>query len=612
MSFLSPIFFWSFLFLIPLAAVYFLKVRPRKEPTTALFLWQSIYQKKQTNSLFNKLRDLISLLIMALIFILLTMAMAGPEFNAGDDKDLLLVIDNSASMSAIDNGNSRLELAREQARSIITALGAGHRAAIATASAAVEYKTFMSDNQRMLYRAIDEVAQSDLAFDSGVIEKVLAKNSDSSQVRTILISDACSISKDFGHNDNESDGLVCEILKVGTKVGNIGISACDIQVQKSKSDQMAFYFQLVSSFDKPIDTQVTLYYLASDKSDDTNIIDSRYLNEDFLADLVPDKVVPVTVLPGENKPEIYYLSSAMPGRWLAVLEYDDAMSIDNYAAMAVNIPDPVQVCVCEDYFFDNCVDAFSLSSRLIRLVREPEENSPVVYLCQSIPEYEQLLSSNAENIKAVVFNLAKESKYFTGSGAELETGTFAVKTIAKEHPALSFYDVSLIPFYGAVDIGPVPAARTLVETDTHTGLIWQMSDDRSDAFFVNMNPAEGDFYYSPYFPVMVFRMVLALAGTERLDASSFSTNEMYHKNIGINYTNMGLSIFSGYHKANGPESQVYGCSLLSGAESMLNCDFEPEIIEPIKKGHSISYWLIAVALMLGVTESVLYHRRKLG
>jgi hypothetical protein len=42
MTFLAPIFFWTFAALIPLALVYLLKVRPRKKLTSAFFLWQRV------------------------------------------------------------------------------------------------------------------------------------------------------------------------------------------------------------------------------------------------------------------------------------------------------------------------------------------------------------------------------------------------------------------------------------------------------------------------------------------------------------------------------------------------------------------------------------------
>ncbi|MEM1442773.1 MAG: BatA domain-containing protein [Verrucomicrobiota bacterium] len=102
MTFLSPAFLWTLLALLPLGAVYFLKVRPRRKTTTAYFLWEKIFSEKKASSLFNRLRDLLSLLIMALAFGAIAFALARPEFSADERKDLLILIDESASMSAQD------------------------------------------------------------------------------------------------------------------------------------------------------------------------------------------------------------------------------------------------------------------------------------------------------------------------------------------------------------------------------------------------------------------------------------------------------------------------------------------------------------------------------
>ena len=68
MTFLAPAFLWTLAALAPLAAIYFLKVRPRKKPVTAFFLWQKIFTEKKAYALFKRLRDVFSLLLMALAF----------------------------------------------------------------------------------------------------------------------------------------------------------------------------------------------------------------------------------------------------------------------------------------------------------------------------------------------------------------------------------------------------------------------------------------------------------------------------------------------------------------------------------------------------------------
>ena len=130
MTFGFPAFFWAALALLPLAAVYFIKIRPRRQPVNAFFLWQQVFQQKASNSLFQRMRNLLSLLIVALAFLAAVLALTKPRIGDGKAPDLLIVIDRSVSMNGMDDGKSRLARAKELAGSWITALGGSQRAAI--------------------------------------------------------------------------------------------------------------------------------------------------------------------------------------------------------------------------------------------------------------------------------------------------------------------------------------------------------------------------------------------------------------------------------------------------------------------------------------------------
>ena len=120
MSFLNPLALWSLLTLIPLIALYFLKVKPDLKPTTTLFLWDLIYKEKKQNGLFKNLRDLMSLIMIILAFTAISLAMARPVLTPKDSKrDLVLLIDNSASMATKALTSSRLEEAQTIAQNIV-------------------------------------------------------------------------------------------------------------------------------------------------------------------------------------------------------------------------------------------------------------------------------------------------------------------------------------------------------------------------------------------------------------------------------------------------------------------------------------------------------------
>jgi hypothetical protein len=121
MIFGSPVFFWATLALIPLAAVYFIRIRPRRQPVNTYFLWQRVFREKAANSLFQRLRHLLSLLLLALAFLAATLSLTQPRLDRNETPDLLILIDTSASMQTMEKGLTRLELAKTTAASWITA-----------------------------------------------------------------------------------------------------------------------------------------------------------------------------------------------------------------------------------------------------------------------------------------------------------------------------------------------------------------------------------------------------------------------------------------------------------------------------------------------------------
>src|SRR5438876_5281322 len=111
---------WSALAGVPVGiiALYFLKLRRRPVRVSSTLLWRRSLEDLHVNSLFQRLRRNLLLFLQLLAVALAMLALAGPRImgTAGQGQRYILVIDNSASMSATDVVPSRLARPRAEAK----------------------------------------------------------------------------------------------------------------------------------------------------------------------------------------------------------------------------------------------------------------------------------------------------------------------------------------------------------------------------------------------------------------------------------------------------------------------------------------------------------------
>ncbi len=112
---------WAALFLLALPIVlvilYFLKLKRKPLQVPSTFLWKKSIEDLHVNSLFQWLRNNVLLVLQLCALLFLIYSILGLRFHGavGTRKHYILLIDNSASMSATDVEPSRLEWAKREA-----------------------------------------------------------------------------------------------------------------------------------------------------------------------------------------------------------------------------------------------------------------------------------------------------------------------------------------------------------------------------------------------------------------------------------------------------------------------------------------------------------------
>jgi len=429
-----------------------------------------------------------------------------------------------------------------------------------------------------------------------------------------------------------------ELVKIATPAENIGIVSCDLQEIVTENGKMSFYCRLANSGEKTVEADLLLYHMDADESPEQLRRLRKGQYDQIPGTLV--KAMPATITPGLNEPMFFDLTDNLPGRYIALLDHSDATAADNAAYLTIPDADPIRIGVLTEgrFFFEHCIQAFSQSTGLIELTRLSENNDKgesEIFLAEGNVTPEQIagskISPGNDKFAAIVFNPVGESDCWTLTGNTLNGDEIVPKLIDKDHPAVRYYDPTVIPFYGAKELTLPVDGQVLLETDTGIALIWRINRPDKDIIVVNIDPSQGEFYYSPFFPVMVYRMALSLAGREKIAVATCSTNDSVPEYISryeepvtmttpLSHTtklqqpqNLPAMMTAGFYTLNQRNKATdIACSLLNTKETLLNDSILKSDAGPIRKGHSPTYWLTLLALAIVATESILYHRRKVG
>ncbi len=105
-----------------LVLLYILKRKYKEEVISSTLLWNEVYKNTRANTPWEKLRKNIMLLLQIIVLLLLIFSLMRPFLNFGGKtyKNIILVIDNTASMSALYGDSTRLDEAKRFAKEVLS------------------------------------------------------------------------------------------------------------------------------------------------------------------------------------------------------------------------------------------------------------------------------------------------------------------------------------------------------------------------------------------------------------------------------------------------------------------------------------------------------------
>src|SRR5215469_9157217 len=245
MSFLALTMFQTAVLGIMTAAtvisLYFLKLRHRRVLISSSILWRRVLDERQSHSLWEKLRRIVSIAVAVTIALLIAMSIARPEIESltGKNERIVIVIDTSPTMNTqTGDGKTRWYHAVEQAKGILDSGGPTTEFRVIDTSAATA-SAFTTDRNEVR-RLIDQMSPrtSDPRF-----PKVDGRDS-----QVYFVSDGVAI-----HN---TPSFVRRI-SVFESANNVGITAFEIRSVPSTPQGYEAYLE-IQNFGQPAEVGITL------------------------------------------------------------------------------------------------------------------------------------------------------------------------------------------------------------------------------------------------------------------------------------------------------------------------------------------------------------------
>ena len=324
MNFLSPTSLFLFGLAVPIVALYILKLRRRREPVSTLMFWEELFRERQTTSLFQRLKHLLSLLLQLLFLALLVFAIAQPQFAfiTKAARQFVLIIDQSASMNAIEgtDGATRLDIAKQHAlRTVETLRFMDEMTVMSVHKRPIVHSPF-TNHQKSLREAINAIQPTDVGTNlEPAIDLATAIAQTKPNPEIVIFSDFQSVSEELLAKRNHK-------MEQGTDTAksNWEIKYRLIRIGKASDNVGITQFRVRKSLVNPFDYETLLRVLnASEEEKQFNV--ELYFQENLF------DVRPYTLAPGESRSEIFSNFTFEGGKLKAILDVNDALSTDNTA-----------------------------------------------------------------------------------------------------------------------------------------------------------------------------------------------------------------------------------------------------------------------------------------
>jgi Ca-activated chloride channel homolog len=282
MPFATPLALLGLLFIPLVLAMYMLKLRRNEAVVPSTLLWSRLLTDVEANAPWQKLRRSLLLLLQLLLVIALALLAARPflERPAGLARDLVIVVDASASMGATDVAPNRLEAAKQAAIDALRELPAGGKVSVIAAGRTARVVANGSTDLGRVRQAISSIEVTATTGDLDDALRLAGALAARSGDAEILIATDAAIARP---PTSRVDAPV-RVLQVGRDRTNQAIAALAIRTSPSGLTKSAF-ISLANLDIEPAQRRIEVY-------GDGRLIEARdiFLDPQLRTDVIIDDI----------------------------------------------------------------------------------------------------------------------------------------------------------------------------------------------------------------------------------------------------------------------------------------------------------------------------------
>lgn len=485
-AFLAPAYF-GFLALIPIVVLlYLLKLRRTELVISSTMLWFRSLQDLTANAPFQRLRRNLLLFLQILVLLLVVFALARPYVKAMgmQGRNICIIIDHSASMQVVENGETRLEQAKAVVREMADNMARGDKMMIVAFADKASVLSELTDDTYRLRRAIDSIEAVDTSTrirDAVLIVSSLSPDNPDvpaavSGLEVVLLSDG-----NIGDVEELGRGMAnLTYRKVGTAVENAGIVTFNTRKPEGAGEHQTLAL-VHNAGTAALETTVSLYF--------NDVLMSAF---------------ELSIPPGEDREAVFAHPDLGEGVLRAELDVEDALETDNAAWLVLQPATRIKVLLVSD---PNSASTYFLR-RVFAL--EPRVDLSAV----SAESY-----TNSDQYDLVVFDTFVPAELPGGSmvffnaippipGLEASEPIANPPILAKdgEHPAMRFINPLNVAIREAPVLSLPPGARSLLST-TRGSLIADVSRSQRQIIVVSFDIGLSDWPLHLSFPLFVQNLV---------------------------------------------------------------------------------------------------------